>query len=373
MRHNSLLIRLSFLCLCFVPVLCCAQTKLVARTERQIEQIDSFVREKMTANHIPGLSLAVLRDGKIIYAKGYGMANLELSVPTTEKTAYAITSISKTFTALAAMMLVEAGKISLEEPISMHFSDLPTAWRPVTIRQLLNHTSGISSFTNHKTIPCEVGKDVRDYKQGDALKEVACLPLDFAPGERWAYGDTGYYLLGMLIEKASGKTYEQFLRERIFAPLGMSDTRLISYTELIPNRADGYNFHNGAFRHATRFEFDEFPNAGLVSTVLDMAKFDAALYGEKSLKRATLEQMWTNAKLSNGESVQSYGLGFGLTPFRGHRRVGHSGGGGLGFSTTITRFIDDKVTVIVLTNADQEGFTVSNMANEIASFYFQDK
>ena len=370
MPHNSLLIRLSFLCLCFVPVLCWAQTKPVARTERQTEKIDSFVREKMRANHIPGLSLAVLLDGKIIYSKGYGMANLELSVPATEKTVYAITSISKTFTAIAAMMLVEAGKISLEEPISKHFSDLPTAWHPVTIRQLLNHTSGISSFTNHKKIPCPVGKDVRDYKQGDGLKEVACLPLEFAPGARWAYGDTGYYLLGMLIEKVSGKTYGGFLRERIFAPLGMSDMRLISYTELIPNRADGYNFQNGAFRHAKRFEFDEFPNAGLVSSVLDMAKLDAALYGEKLLKRATLEQMWTNAKLNNGEIVQSYGLGFGLTPFRERRRVGHSGGGGLGFSTTITRFIDDKVTVIVLANADQEGFLIQEIANEITAFYF---
>lgn len=370
MRHNSFLIRLVFLCLCFVPALSWAQTKPVPQSERQIEKLDFFVQEKMKSKNIPGLSLAVVREGKVIYTKGYGMANLELSVPATEKTVYSITSISKTFTAIAAMMLVEAGTISLEEPISKHFSDLPTAWRPVTIRQLLNHTSGINSFTNHKNIPCPVGKDVRDYKQGDVLKEVMCLPLDFTPGERWSYGDTGYYLLGMLIEKVSGKSYEQFLRERIFAPLGMPHTRLISYIELIPNRADGYNFQNGAFRHAMRFEFDEFPNAGLVSTVLDMAKLDAALYGEKLLKRATLEQMWTNVRLNNGEIVQSYGLGFGLTPFRGSRRVGHSGGGGLGFSTTITRLVDDKVTVIILTNANQEGFLISDMANEIASFYF---
>ncbi len=149
----------------------------------------------------------------------------------------------------------------------------------------------------------------------------------------------------------------------------MPHTRLISYTELIPNRADGYDFQNGLFRNDF-FEINEIGNAGLVSTVLDMAKLDAALYGEKLLKRTTLEQMWTNAKLNNGEIVQSYGLGFGLTPFRGRRRVGHSGGGGLGFSTTITRLIDDKVTVIILTNANQEGFLIQNIANEIASFYF---
>ena len=268
------------------------------------------------------------------------------------------------------MMLVEAGKISLEDPVSKYFSDLPAAWNPVTIRQLLNHTSGISSFTAHEKIPCPVGKDVRDYTQADVLKEVACLPLDFAPGERWAYGDTGYYLLGLLIEKLAGKSYERFLSERIFAPLGMNDTRLISYTEIVPNRADGYSFQNGSFRHARRFEINEFSNAGLVSTVLDMAKFDRALDGEKLLKKATLEQMWTNAKLNNGERVTSYGLGFGLTPFRGRKRVGHSGGGGLGFASSFTRFIDEKVTVIVLTNADQEGFVINDIANELASFYF---
>ncbi|MCY7345535.1 MAG: beta-lactamase family protein [Pyrinomonadaceae bacterium] len=347
-----------------------AQSSSDIQARRQTEKVDLFVREKMKSKNIPGLSLAVVRDGKIILAKGYGMANLELNVPATKKTNYSIASITKTFTALATMMLVETGKISLEDPISKHFSNLPAAWNAVTVRQLLNHTSGISSFTTHEKIPCPVGKDVRDYNQTDVLKEVACLPLDFAPGERWLYGDTGYYLLGMLIEKVSGKTYEQFLRERMFTPLRMSDTRLISYTELIPNRADGYNFQNGSFRHATRFEINEFSNAGLVSTVLDMAKLDAALYTEKLLKRATLNQMWTSAKLNNGEIVASYGLGFGLTPYQGRRRVGHSGGGGLGFATAFTRFVDDKVTVIVLSNADQEGFTISEMANEIAAFYF---
>lgn len=370
MRHNSFLLRLVSFLLCLASVSASAQTKPVAESKGQTEKVDAFVREKMAANHIPGLSLAVVRDGNIILAKGYGMANLELNVPATEKISYSIASITKTFTALATMMLVEAGKISLEEPISKYFSDLPAAWRAVTIRQLVNHTSGIRSFTSYEKFPCPVGKDVRDYEKGDVLKEVACLPLDFEPGERWVYGDTNYYLLGMLIEKVSGKTYELFLRERIFAPLEMNDTRLISYTELIPNRADGYNFQNGSFRHAKRFEFDEFSNAGLVSTVLDMAKLDAALYTEKLLKRATLNEMWTNAKLSNGEIVPSYGLGFGLTPFRGHRRVGHSGGGGLGFAAAFTRFVDDKITVVLLTNADQENFLISDMANEIAALYF---
>ena len=324
----------------------------------------------MKTRNIPGLSLAIVRDGKLMTAKAYGIANLELSVPATEKTVFLIYSITKTFTAVATMMLVEEGNISLEDPISKYLTELPAAWNPVTVRQLLNHTSGINSFTNHKRSPCGTRKDELDYTQADVLNEVACLPLDFPPGEQWAYSDTGYYLLGMLIEKASGKTYEQFLRERIFNPLGMRNTQQYSSTELIPNRADGYSWKNGAYTIAHLVQpVIEFSNGGLVSTVLDLAKWDAALYTEKLLKKETLEHMWTNAKLNNGEVVTRYGLGFGLTPYQGHRRVAHPGGGP-GFTTAFSRFIDDKVTVILLTNAEQEGFSIDAMASEIATFYF---
>jgi CubicO group peptidase (beta-lactamase class C family) len=149
----------------------------------------------------------------------------------------------------------------------------------------------------------------------------------------------------------------------------MRDTLLENYTELIPNRADGYTWRNGGYRNAVRISPTiSFSLAGLVSTVLDLAKWDAALDTEKLLKKSTIKQMWTKAKLNNGQTVD-HGLGFGMTPFRNHRRAGHSGGAA-GFATTITRLIDDKVTVIVLTNADREGFLISEIANEIASFYF---
>lgn len=172
----------------------------------------------------------------------------------------------------------------------------------------------------------------------------------------------------MLIEKVSGKTYEQFLRERIFTPLGMSDTRIDSHRELIPDRADGYTSNDGAFRNALRYSPTlTFSTAGLVSTVLDLAKWDAALYTEGLVKRSTFEQMWTNARLNNGEIVPDYGLAFGLSPYKGHRRVGHTGGAD-GFVAAISRFVDDKVTVIVLTNADQKrSFFINGIANEIAS------
>lgn len=338
-----------------------------------VGKINAIIEKRMAGNHIPGLSLAVVRDGKIILAKGYGKASLELDVPATEKTNYLVYSITKTFTAVATMMLVEEGRISLDDPISKHLSGLPTAWNPVSVRQLLDHTSGISSFTKHEKPPCAARKDERDYTQADVLDEVACLPLDFGSGERWAYTDTGYYLLGMLIENISGKTYDAFLRERIFAPLGMNDTRHHSNTALIANRANGYSWENGAYRNADWVDpVIEFSNGGLTSTVLDLAKWDASLYTEELLKRTTLALMWTNATLNSGETVPSYGLGFGLTPFHGRKRVGHSGGGP-GFATAITRFLDEKTTVIVLTNADQEGFVIGDMANEIAALYFSEE
>ncbi|CAN5605366.1 serine hydrolase domain-containing protein [soil metagenome] len=367
MRHKSFLIRLIFLSLCLASVSISAQTKFVVESKRQTEKVDAFVREKMSENHIPGLSLAVARDGKIILAKGYGMANLELSAPANEKTAFAIYSITKLFTAVATMMLVEEGKISLEDPISKYLKDLPAAWNPVTVRQLLNHTSGIKSFQESSF---DSNNPTRDYTPTEIIKITANFPLDFPSGERWEYNNTGYFLLGMLIEKVSQKSYEQFLTERIFAPLEMRDTRLENSAELIPNRADGYTWQNNGFRNAVRISPTiSFSVAGLVSTVLDLAKWDAALYTEKFLKKTTLEQMWTYTKLNNGEIETNGGLGFGLTPFRGHKRVGHSGGAA-GFATTITRLIDDKITVIVLTNADREGFLISDIANEIASFYF---
>lgn len=372
MRPNSFLIRLILLWLCLAAVSISAQTKTGGEFKRQNEKVDAFVREKMEANHIPGLSLAVVRDGKIVLAKGYGMSNLELAAPATEKTAFAIYSITKTFTGIATMMLVEEGKISLEDSISKHLAGLPAAWSKVTIRHLLNHTSGIADFCESPANPCQ---SARDFKQAEVVKFSADLPPKFPPGEQWEYGNIGYFLLGMLIEKVSGKSYEQFLRERIFAPLEMHDTRLENYAELIPNRANGYTWRNGGFRNALRISPTlTFSLAGLVSTVLDLAKYDAALYTEKLLKKQTLDLMWTKARLNNGQEIE-HGLGFGMTPFRNRRRVGHSGGH-TGFSTTITRLTDDKITVIVLSNADSDGylkpesFLMSEIANEIASYYF---
>ena len=183
----------------------------------------------------------------------------------------------------------------------------------MTIRHLLSHTSGLPDYKNSFT---KIEQVLKDYSHPEVLQLVANNPLVFSSGERWLYTDTNFYLLGMLIEKISGKPYEQFLRERIFKPLGMSDTRIDSHSELIPNRADGYSWSDGGFRNALRYSPTlTFSTAGLVSTVLDLAKWDAALYTDGLVKKSTLEQMWTNARLNNGDIVTDYGLAFGLSPY----------------------------------------------------------
>ncbi len=335
------------------------------------QNVDSLITQTIKENKIPGLSLAVVKDGELVFSNGYGFINLEHSIPTTETSIFSIASITKSFTALAVMILVESGKITLDKSIDTYLSDLPDSWEGITIRQLLNHTSGISSFTSHEKIPCPVGKDLRNYVRGDAIKEVACLPLDFNPGEDWAYGDTGYYLLGMLIEKITNLKYEVFLQESILIPLGMEHTRLISYEDIIPNRADGYSYSDYSFHLAPRFEVDEFSNGGLVSNATDMAKLHLAFTSEILLKKQSQDQMWTNTKLNNGKIIPSYGLGFGLTPFQGRKRIGHNGGGGLGFATALAHFPEEGITIIVLANSDQPQGKIGTVANQVASYYFK--
>lgn len=325
----------------------------------------------MAALHIPGVSVAVVRRGEIILARGYGHANLELQTLARDTTAYAIYSVTKTFTAVATMMLVEEGKADLDDRISKHVPGLPAAWGAVTIRHILTHTSGLPNWRDHASKLRDVASD---YTKPEVLELIAHLPLLSAPGERWNYVETGFFLLGMMIERVSGMPYDEFLENRIFVPLRMNDTRLDSRVDLVPERADGYSWQGGRFRNALWYSPTlTYSTAGLVSTVLDLAKWDAALYTDRLLKKSTLQQMWTNARLNDGTVVVQTGLGFGLSPFskadRLYRRVGHVGGAE-GFASSMSRFVDEELTVIVLSNAGQKGFTISDVANEIASFYF---
>ncbi len=332
----------------------------------RIEAVDAYVRGAMEKKHVPGVSVAVVRDGKVVLAKGYGLADAEQDVPATAETVYQLASVTKTFTAGAVMMLVKDGKLSLDDRIGDRLKDLPEAWKVVTVRQLLTHTSGIKSYTSVKDFHTMAR---RDFAPREILDLMAKEPLEFPPGERWQYSNTGYFLLGLLIEEASGRPYAEFMAERIFRPLGMARTRVNDLKAIIPGRARGYardgeTLVNGEYVSPTQ----PFSAGALVSSVADMAKWDATLSAATLLDRATLDAMWTPAKL-NGGGAADYGLGWQVVETNGHRTVAH-GGGIPGFSTQILRFPDDKLSVVVLTNL--EGGHAGGMARGIAVLFLPD-
>ncbi len=284
------------------------------------------------------------------------------------ETVFLLASITKSFTATAILMLVEEGKIDLDEKISCYLPDTPEAWSGITVRHLLTHTAGLKDRFE--------GKTAADWLLNfttDQMYQAACSqPPDFKPGEKWQYSDQGYFLLGRILEKVSGKTYRQFLKERIFQPLGMTATTTINQAEIIPDLASGYTQVNGTLYHNhRRTDYGLVSHFGIVSSALDMAKFDAALAGDRLLKPATLEQMWTPVKLADGSTPRvmgGYGYGFGwfLNDIFGHRIVLHGGSTG----TAFWRMPDDHLTVIVLTNLEQlAGGDATSIAKAIATLY----
>jgi CubicO group peptidase (beta-lactamase class C family) len=325
--------------------------------------IDDFVSRSMTRHHIPGASIAVVKDGKPILINSYGLANVELRVPTTQDTVYQLASVTKTYTAAAIMNLVKEGKFSLDDKITERLPELPKAWEKVTVRNLLNHTSGIKSYTS---VPDFARTSRKDYTPREILDLVAKAPLEFAPGAKWRYNNTGYFLLGMLIEKVTGKPYGAYMAERVFKPLGLTRTRANDLQAVITNRAQGYRWTGKELKNAEYVSPTQPFAAGmLVSTISDLVKWDAALANHTILDEPTLELMWTATRLSDGKEA-AYGFGWGVSRVNGHRQVSH-GGGIPGFSTEIARFVDDKLTVIVLTNA--EGGRAQALARGIAALY----
>ena len=329
----------------------------------QIAKVDELIQKAMDRRCSPGLSLAVVRDGELVMAKGYGMANLEWQAPATPETVYQIQSMTKSFTATGIMLLVEEGKIGLDDKISTYLEGTPEAWQEITVRHLLTHTSGIKDFLNEPTASLRL-----DVSESDVLNATAPRPLNFKPGERYSYSNTNFHLLAMIIHKVTGKFYGDFLRERIFDPLAMTDTRVISLDEIIPRRASGYmlgagGWHNGMFIAESLLAYG---GGGLRSTVLDMVKWDAALNSERVLKKSTLDQMWTPAVLNNGTTT-AYGFGWFLEAVNGHRCIGHGGANSTGFETDISRFVDDRITVIVFANCYPVG--VHRLARQVAGVF----
>jgi CubicO group peptidase (beta-lactamase class C family) len=311
------------------------------------ERIDSLARAFLADPQSPGLSIAVIRAGRdtIVY-EGYGKADLENDVPATPATVYRIGSITKQFTAAAVMRLVEKGSVHLDDPIGNYLPDLPKAWRPVRVRQLLNHTSGIPSYTD---LGDSWAKRWGEYMPPDTLVALtADKPMDFAPGTGWRYDNTGYVLLGMLLEKVSGKPYAAYLDSTLFQPLGLTHTRYCDRAPLIPHRASGYQRDGSDFTNAPYLDMSQPFSAGaLCSTVGDLARWNRLLSTGKVVSVASYAQMTTpqgNARLNH------YGFGLVRGAVGSHIMIEH-GGGIHGFITANAYFPSDSLSVTVLTNA----------------------
>ncbi len=339
-------------------------------TDSLSARVDHVVLAELERQKIPGISLGVMRDGRLIKAQGYGLANVELGVPVTPQSIFQTGSVGKQFTAAAVMMLVEEGRVGLDDSIAHYLPEAPSAWKGVTVRHLLTHTSGIADYGGEEST---MGKGVldfrRDYTEDELVRIFAAMPLDFAPGERWFYSNTGYVLLGVLIHRVTGKFYGDFLQERIFKPLGMTSTRIISESDIVPHRSSGYLLVKGQLKNQNWVSpsLNTTADGALYTNVLDLAKWDAVLYGERLLKRASLAQMWTPVKLNSAETYP-YGFGWRIAVVNGHRLLKH-GGAWQGFTMSISRYVDDRLTIVVFTNLDEDNSNPEQVAARVAALY----
>jgi CubicO group peptidase (beta-lactamase class C family) len=321
-----------------------ASFAVLAALPARSDPVDDYVDAERARQQIPGLSIAVVRDATLVKAAGYGLANIELNVPATEHTIFQSGSVGKQFTAALVMSLVEEGKLALDDRLVDHVQGAPPAWRDITVRHLLTHTSGLSNAVYEKI-------DLRrDYTEDELTREIAALPLDFAPGDRWSYSNSGYVMLGVLIGKVTGSFYGDLLRQKIFEPAGMTTARVISEADIVPNRAAGYRLVDGEIKNQEWVSpsLNTTADGALYVTALDMAKWETALAKGNLLEPESLRLMWTPVTLNDG-SPTDYGFGWQVTELRRHRVIQH-GGRWQGFGSHIARYVDSGLTVVVLTN-----------------------
>lgn len=327
----------------------------------QADEVDDYVRAQLIQHHIPGAAIVVVRNGKTIKSAGYGIASVEFNVPVTTETAFEIGSVSKQFTAAGIMLLVEDGKVNLDEKISKYLPNTPASWEKVTVRNLLTHTSGIKSYSSLDGFEL-----YRNLKRDEFIKLLAPQPLDFEIGTAYVYSNSGYSLLAYIIESASGKPYWDFMRERIFTPLKMTNTTDRDPKNIIPNRATGYEWEANKLVGRDYNLTALFGAGTIVSTVTDLAKWDAALRNDTLLKKESKLQMWTPLTFNDAKTYP-YGFGFRISDVRGHKLIAHSGQTA-GFGSNISRYIDDDLTVIALTNLGESGMGTL-LTNGIARIY----
>jgi CubicO group peptidase (beta-lactamase class C family) len=297
-------------------------------------------------NNETGATALVTRKGQIIYKKAFGMANLEYNIPMKMDNIFRIGSITKQFTAVAILQLMEQGKLNLQDSITKFIPDYPTHGHKITIEHLLTHTSGIQSYTDMKDFEKKMTLDLKPTELIDFFKKE---PMEFAPGTKWNYNNSGYFLLGYIIEKVSGKTYPQYIEENFFKPLGMTNSLFGSDAKIVKNRAGAYEKDSTGFINAPYLNMNQPYSAGSIqSTVEDLFKWHQAVHAYKLVKKESLDKAFTKYKLTDGKETE-YGYGWGLGDNQGSPTIGH-GGGIPGFLTQSIYLPKEDVFVAVFSN-----------------------
>lgn len=326
-----------------IPAVCL----MLAGSQDQMAAVDAFVRAEMARQKIPGVAVAIVKGGTPVKMQGYGVADVEHQVPVTADTVFQSASVGKQFTAAAIMRLVDQGKISLDAPLTTYFPDAPAAWRAITPRHLLTHTSGLPDYTAG-TLDYR-----RAYTEDDLVRFAYGLTLEFAPGSRWNYSNTGYVMLGVLARKVSGRFYGDVLREEVFLPLDMRSARVITEADIVPHRAAGYQLEDGVLKNQDWVspELNTTADGSLYLSLRDMVAWDAGLRARQVLTPESWAQVFAPVRLNSGKTYP-YGFGWDLSTVAGRPAQRHSGGW-QGFATYIARYLDADLTIIVLANLAQ--------------------
>ncbi|MEQ8676988.1 MAG: serine hydrolase domain-containing protein [Aggregatilineales bacterium] len=310
--------------------------------------LDAQLRQLLNED-APGAGIGVMHAGETIHSAGYGLANVEWHIPIDTDTAFRVGSVTKPFTALLTMMLVADGQIALDAPITDYLPEFHSAGHIVTVHHLLTHTSGIASYTNapdfftHKCLFSATTQEM--------LTEIAAVPFEFKPGTAYNYNNSGYHLLGMIIERVTGMGYADFLRERILTPCAMHNTLHPKDDSVIPRMANGYRYEDETLLPANYLHISRaFAAGALITTVNDLLRWSQKLWAGEIVPLDTLTHMGTSAVLENGEET-GYGYGWGNVTYEGRTVMSHSGGIP-GFSAQYVHFVEDDLTIIVLANVE---------------------
>ena len=331
----------------------------IATCQKPETQFEELIKEKYKTDE-PGAAVLVAKNNDIIYRKAFGMADLELEVKMKPEMVFEIGSITKQFTAISILMLMEEDKLSLEDDITKYIEDYPTHGHTITIHHLLTHTSGIKSYTSMKEWQ---EKWRKDYEPKEFIDFFKYEPMNFAPGEEFSYNNSAYFLLGYIIEKVSGKTYPEFIEQNIFKPLEMNHSYYGSQKEIIENRAPGYQ-KKDEFVNAEYLSLTQPYSAGsIMSTVDDLYKWHKALHNHKLVEKETLEKAFDNYTLNNDEKI-NYGYGWFINEIKGSPTIEH-GGGIFGYTTNAIYLPEENVYVAMLSN--RSDFSPSTVSTRIAA------